>query len=183
MKRYIDENIKENETAIIRENNGPEILVKLYDNIGIDWIYHYGESNTASHLIIDDTILHNLLNRADSKVVARNANSKIYDIKIKNAVQGNDLSIVVEAIGRYRLGDNRNHNVILGINNKFYQRERVTAKYFVLIAQNQMQRPEEKTIELVDSKPLTYIRKNMANLKQDNAIIYFTSEAMRKAYK
>ena len=36
MKKFIDENIKANEEAIIRENNGPELRVKLYDNTGID---------------------------------------------------------------------------------------------------------------------------------------------------
>ena len=183
MKKFIDENIKANEEAIIRENNGPELVVKLYDNTGIDWLFHYGKSKSANAILIDDTILQNLLDKATSKVVARNASSKIYDIRIKNAVGGESLNLVVETIGRYRLGDNKNSNLILGINDKFYKNEEVTDKYFVLRAHNQRYLSEEKLVELVHKKPLTYLRKNIEDFIEDNTIIYFTSEAMKKAYR
>lgn len=183
MKRYMDENLKANEEAVIRENNGPEIMIKLYDNVGINWLYHYGKSSASCMVLIDDTMLYNLLNRADSKVVAKNANSKIYDIRIANAVDGDRLNLIVESLGRYRLGDNSNTNIVCGINNKMYTTEEVSDKYFVLLAQNKMKKDhDEKIIDIVDGKPLKFLRKNISKLKEENALIYFTSETMKKAY-
>ena len=164
MKRYIDENIKANQEAVIRENNGPELRVSLFDNIGLEWLYHYGKSKAANTILIDDSILQNLLDRADKKVVARNSNSRIYDIRIKKAINEDDLNLVIETIGCYKLGDDKNQNIILGINNKFYKHQEVTDRYFLLTAhKKRVHSFEPKMVELTDKKPLRYLRKNIEN--------------------
>lgn len=184
MKKFIDENIKANEEAIIRENNGPELRVKLYDNTGIDWLYHYGESSAKSLILIDDTVLHNLLDKADRKTIAKNASSKIYDIRIKNAVKENPLNLVIESVGAYKLGDDKNQNIVLSINDKVYKNQTISDKYFVLFAHKKREyTTTHKNVELTDQKPLRFLRRNLETFRKENADIYFTSDAMKKAFR
>ena len=176
---YKDENIKANEEAVIRENNGPELNVKMYDNIGLDWLYHYGKSNVQSTVMVDDTILQNLIIMADEVVVARRANSKFYHIKIEEATNGEDLSLLINSVGRYRLGDNLNHNIIDRINDKVYNQGAVE-KYFVLQANNKIDRKADRFVELNNSAPLCYVTQHLKQLKKDNALIAFNGASMRE---
>ncbi len=183
MKKFIDENIKANQEAVIRENNGPEIVLKMTDNNVLNWLYHYEKSNSSSLVLIDDSILKTLIKKSNSYEMVRNASSKIYDIRLKNAVNNNSLNLIVKTTGLYRLGDDMNTNIVLGINDKIFNQEKVSENYFVLLAQNKMKREtKEGVIDLRDGKPLNFLRKNITQLNCDDALILFSSSSMRKAF-